>query len=209
MQTNPHTFRAADLVGGHIALDLVNTVTARNAEPVDWLDGYGRALEWAGLTGRFEPRVLADLERRAAAEPDAGALAIVRIRELREAVHDVLAAVARGDAVPSEPLARVEAAWKEAVGAASARFAGGYASLELDVERSRLDYLAHRLALDAFDLLGELPPERLRVCAGEVCGWLFIDTSKAGRRRWCDMATCGNAAKSRRHYERARAKRGR
>ena len=34
--------------------------------------------------------------------------------------------------------------------------------------------------------------------------WLFLDTSKAGRRRWCDMADCGNAAKSRRHYARGR-----
>jgi predicted RNA-binding Zn ribbon-like protein len=30
-------------------------------------------------------------------------------------------------------------------------------------------------------------------------GWYFVDTSKAGRRRWCDMSTCGNAEKARRH----------
>ena len=72
------------------------------------------------------------------------------------------------------------------------------------MESSRLDYLSHELALRAVDLLRTLPEARTRICAGSKCGWLFIDSSKGGRRRWCDMATCGNAAKSKRHYERKR-----
>jgi predicted RNA-binding Zn ribbon-like protein len=47
-------------------------------------------------------------------------------------------------------------------------------------------------------------PRRLKVCDGPNCSWIFLDTSKAGRRRWCDMADCGNAAKSRRHYAKSR-----
>jgi predicted RNA-binding Zn ribbon-like protein len=49
-----------------------------------------------------------------------------------------------------------------------------------------------------------LPVERLRLCAGTDCAWLFVDRSKAGRRRWCDMAVCGNKAKSRRFNARER-----
>jgi predicted RNA-binding Zn ribbon-like protein len=37
-------------------------------------------------------------------------------------------------------------------------------------------------------------------CEGDVCGWLFLDRSPAGRRRWCSMRDCGNRAKARRHY---------
>lgn len=48
----------------------------------------------------------------------------------------------------------------------------------------------------------ELP--RVRECAADNCAWLFIDTSKNRSRRWCDMAVCGNRAKARRHYARAR-----
>ena len=29
--------------------------------------------------------------------------------------------------------------------------------------------------------------------------WVFYDTSRTSRRRWCDMATCGNRAKAARH----------
>lgn len=46
--------------------------------------------------------------------------------------------------------------------------------------------------------------ERVRSCPGEDCGWLFLDTSKAGRRRWCSMAICGNRLKTKRHRARAR-----
>jgi predicted RNA-binding Zn ribbon-like protein len=45
---------------------------------------------------------------------------------------------------------------------------------------------------------------RLRVCADDGCRWLFVDRSPAGRRRWCDMRTCGNRAKVARHRARAR-----
>jgi predicted RNA-binding Zn ribbon-like protein len=40
----------------------------------------------------------------------------------------------------------------------------------------------------------------LRRCANPECLWLFIDASKSGNRRWCDMASCGNRAKAARHY---------
>jgi len=46
---------------------------------------------------------------------------------------------------------------------------------------------------------------RLKLCEGHDCAWLFLDTSKNGRRRWCSMATCGNSAKARRHYQKRRA----
>jgi len=47
-------------------------------------------------------------------------------------------------------------------------------------------------------------PERIRICASDTCRWVFYDTSRTGRRRWCDMATCGNRAKAARHRARAR-----
>lgn len=46
---------------------------------------------------------------------------------------------------------------------------------------------------------------RLRICANDGCAWVFHDTSRAGRRRWCSMASCGNRAKAARHRARRRA----
>jgi predicted RNA-binding Zn ribbon-like protein len=47
--------------------------------------------------------------------------------------------------------------------------------------------------------------DRFRICANDGCRWVFEDTSRAGRRRWCDMTSCGNVAKVRRYRERKRA----
>src|ERR671930_579256 len=56
----------------------------------------------------------------------------------------------------------------------------------------------------AAELLTSGPLERVRECPGDdTCGWLFLDTSRNGSRRWCDMRTCGNRAKARRYYRRA------
>ena len=52
----------------------------------------------------------------------------------------------------------------------------------------------------AADLLARADRLRVRRCANDKCLWLFIDRSKAGTRRWCDMAACGNRAKAQRHY---------
>jgi predicted RNA-binding Zn ribbon-like protein len=204
MRVVTHEFLPRDLVGGHVVVDLVNTVTARNADPIDWLDGFARLLEWAELSGQFDRRALRALRRFGDAHPQAASQALDRTRALREALHAVLSAIAGNRAAPASALRHLEGRWKEAVAHARARQSGRRIRIALDVEASGLDYLNHELALRSLDLLEDLPADRIRVCGGSACGWVFIDRSKAGRRRWCDMATCGNAEKSRRHYRRTR-----
>jgi predicted RNA-binding Zn ribbon-like protein len=52
------------------------------------------------------------------------------------------------------------------------------------------------------DLLLSNQIGRVKQC--EECGWLFYDTTRNRSRRWCDMKSCGNRAKARRHYGRVR-----
>jgi predicted RNA-binding Zn ribbon-like protein len=60
------------------------------------------------------------------------------------------------------------------------------------------------VARDATDLLTTGRLERIRECPGaDGCGWLFYDTSRNGKRRWCSMEACGNRSKGRRHYQRS------
>jgi predicted RNA-binding Zn ribbon-like protein len=202
MQIQAHPFQPRDLIGGNVVLDLVNTVTARNALPIDWLDGYPRLLEWARLSGSFDEGALRTLERMSAKDPLGAREAVARLRELRESLLEIIVAAIEAREAPSDQLRQLERAWQEAAEHAYLGSTHGHVHPELSVERSGLEYLRHELALRAMDLLGSLPMDRTRVCPGSACGWLFIDTSRGGKRRWCDMATCGNASKSRRHYQR-------
>lgn len=45
----------------------------------------------------------------------------------------------------------------------------------------------------------------LKRCGNPLCRWVFVDGSRNGSRRWCDMAACGNRAKVARHRRLARA----
>lgn len=198
MQTAAHDFRPRDFVAGHVALDFTNTVTARDTRPLDWLDGYARLIEWARLAGLIDARTLSRLSAIAIAEPREAAGALGRGRRLREALHDACVALLARRSPPREVSADIEAAWRRAAGRARLSAHDGKLHLDPDEQASGLDLPLDLVVFAAVDLLGELDTDRTRVCRGHDCGWLFIDTSKSGRRVWCDMGTCGNTEKSRR-----------
>ena len=72
-----------------------------------------------------------------------------------------------------------------------------------------LDSMLWPVVIDAWDVLTTPALERVHECPGDgTCGWLFLDTSRSGTRRWCDMRTCGNRAKVRTHYARGHSATG-
>jgi predicted RNA-binding Zn ribbon-like protein len=198
MQTVAHGFQPRDFIGGHVALDFTNTVTARDTIPRDWLDGYARLLEWARMAEVIDPRTTARLAAAADDTPRDAAAALGRARKAREALHDVCTALVDKKTASTSALGELEGAWKRAADRARLTAHDGRLHLEPDAQSSGLDLPLDLVVLAAVDLLGELDTGRTRVCRGHDCGWLFIDTSKSGRRVWCDMGTCGNTAKSRR-----------
>ena len=78
-------------------------------------------------------------------------------------------------------------------------------SLEHRHQGDPIDGAMARLAESLARELIQGEPERLRICDNRECGWVFTDRSRTGRRKWCDMATCGNRAKVARHRARRRA----
>jgi predicted RNA-binding Zn ribbon-like protein len=51
----------------------------------------------------------------------------------------------------------------------------------------------------ARDVVAGVHAGRLRECAARDCAFLFVDTSRAGQRRWCAMNRCGNREHQRDH----------
>jgi predicted RNA-binding Zn ribbon-like protein len=68
-----------------------------------------------------------------------------------------------------------------------------------------IDDALARLAEPLVDEIRAGNADRVRICDNETCRWIFYDESRAGRRRWCDMASCGNRAKAARHRARVKA----
>ncbi len=49
---------------------------------------------------------------------------------------------------------------------------------------------------------------RIKVCANPDCGWVLVDESRNGTRRWCDTKECGNLMRVRGFRERRRVRAG-
>jgi predicted RNA-binding Zn ribbon-like protein len=68
----------------------------------------------------------------------------------------------------------------------------------------RLDQARATIAGTLAEFVARGRVDRLRICANPGCREVFVDRSRTGRRRWCDMRTCGNQAKVARHRARRR-----
>jgi predicted RNA-binding Zn ribbon-like protein len=199
-----HAFRSGDLVAGNIALDFINTVTGRDVAPRDWLDSYLRLVEWARFCAEFKAKDLDALSPTAKQDLASAKAALARATEFREVLCRSVYGMLGEASSDSADRLKIEQTYQSAMKAV--RFEWGPAGCRLTwtAEASGLDLILHVVAVHAVYLLAHLDTGRLRICAGKNCGWVFLDTSRNGRRRWCDMATCGNVAKARRHYSRKR-----
>jgi predicted RNA-binding Zn ribbon-like protein len=127
-----------------------------------------------------------------------------RAIELRETVYRLFDATTRGKA----PVAADLEALNEQLAAAPARTTlrrerHGFA-WDVDLRGSSALGLLAPVLWSAGDLLTGGRLDKVKRCANPECGWLFLDDSRASKRRWCSMSACGNRAKARRHYHRSR-----
>jgi predicted RNA-binding Zn ribbon-like protein len=194
-----------ELSGADPALDFVNTVDMRpSASPKELLEAYDDLCSWARQVGLITPKQESDLRRRAARLPAEAERARKHAVQARECLFQVFSAVADGGKVPDEALKL----WNQLAHRALARF---------ELEQGN-DGLAWRNAANPQDFDSMLWPvihsavtlltgpdvSRIRRCASEKCDWMFLDRSRRGNRRWCDMSVCGNRAKAQRFYSRTK-----
>jgi predicted RNA-binding Zn ribbon-like protein len=196
-------------IGGDPSIDFVNTVDDRLAEsPSDRLASYDDLLDWCEQAGLVRSEVLASLRRAASEREQDTARALRRARSFRERLYRILAATAAGDPPDGKDLDAITAsARKAAARSRLERRDGGFAWILDEVKGRELDRPIWELARAAVALLTSESLQRVRQCADETCGWLFIDRSRNRSRRWCDMSSCGNRAKARRNYARKKARR--
>lgn len=204
-------------VSGNVALDYANTVSWRGtAQEVDHLRTVDLLLGWFRDSAAAEraaeqavdpaaqpmvqPPVLHSgvvtrLQRLVRSQPQTGDRLLLAAMQLRASLTAVGASVAAGAAPVHEHLEVLKRAGVAALGSGR---------IVTDASRAfRFDFhsappeaaLLGPIAWAAIDLLRSDQLQRLKQCPACDCRWLFLDTTKNGSRRWCDMATCGNRNK--------------
>ena len=181
--------------GGALALDVANTVVLR-VRPNESFDRFENAAElprFAEAASLFRDVELSG--QRLEADNATGERD--RLVRLRESVDSLFR-----DAVVSGHLAADRLGGFLAECAGALEKAAPEASLDGSTN-SRLE-LAAATALSGIALLAPDQWRRIRIC--DNCGWLFLDRSRNGSRRWCDMTVCGNRNKAKRHYARRKGR---
>ena len=188
------TIGTLKLFGGHPALDFTNTVNSRGATyGPDLLQTYADLLDWALRLNLLNPNEAADLHD---VPPERAATALRRAIALREAIYRTFA---RRNSPDRADLDRLEHAASAAQ--AARRLVFDASRYHWHWRSGDPDTLSHRLAISATELLTSPAIERVRVCPGHNCAWLFLDISRAGRRVWCSEQTCGMRSRVRRWRE--------
>jgi predicted RNA-binding Zn ribbon-like protein len=183
-------------LGGTLCLDFVNTIDPRfGPARVDFIADYASLERWGVWSGAIA-QAGAPVDRR-------NAEAVVRrAHALRDALYVLLSPRPATDDGPAA--LRVLNRELQRAGAHVAVRAAGVGFVPAWDAAASPDQVLWPVVRSAWELMLSPSLERVRECDGHDCGWLFLDTSKAGRRRWCSMEICGNRAKSRR-YRRAHA----
>jgi predicted RNA-binding Zn ribbon-like protein len=198
-----------ELSGGHPALDLANTLDERgSARPQERLVDYEALLGFAAQSGVLEAARVPGLAREAARRPAAARACLRRVRALREVLFEVFSAAAAGSPLPEAGLSALNAALARSI--SGLRLAGGRqrAAWTFETQPGALDPMLGPIVKAAADLLVCDQLCRVRQCPGPDCRWLFLDESRNGSRRWCDMTVCGNRVKVGRHRARQAGSRG-
>jgi predicted RNA-binding Zn ribbon-like protein len=197
-----------DLIGGHVCADFVNTLDDRFSDhPKELLASYVDLARFAEDTGILEPAQAHWLATRSLEFPEMAQPALRAVIELREALYQIFSAIMAKRSAPPLALAQLNGNAQEAARRMElVETRDGFAWRFRDT--TSFNAILWPLARSAAELLASGQVSQMRACASDTCRWLFVDTSKNHRRRWCDMTRCGNRAKARRFYARQKENAG-
>jgi predicted RNA-binding Zn ribbon-like protein len=192
---------------GHLAslqdgLDFINTRESFQGRELEELGGLRQALEWLCRHDLMHRDAQDTLHRRASPQSEAALMA--RIRRVRAALRELVEAAAERRVPLHADLDEINRVLRthyvyELVPAHDG------VSLEHRHQGDPVDGALARLAESVARELIQGHPERLKICQAPDCHYVFADTSRTRRRKWCTMASCGNRAKVARHRARLRA----
>jgi len=191
---------------GRLCLDFANTVRFRPiSERRDLIGSYDDLLAWARQATIITAGEADTIGAMAARRPREAGVALGLARSARESAYGLFSAHAAGLPPPAPDLGTFNriigrSMARAGLAPAEGRFQWGWPGLTPDLDR-----VTWWVVRSAAELLTSPDLTFVRECASYDCGGLFMDTTKNRSRRWCDMRTCGNRAKSRRHYERRRS----
>lgn len=184
-------------------LDFVNTDAAAQMPGGDLLRDFEALLAWLQEEVAVDDERASGIRRRAVLQPAAAAATLVDARRVRAALRALAERGDHNERVRDDAITEINRVLGRSAGTRRldpvpeggfvrtfVPTGDAFAGLMIPIVESAADSLIE----------DELP--RVRRCADPRCHRVFLDGTKNGLRRWCDMGTCGNRAKAARHRAR-------
>jgi predicted RNA-binding Zn ribbon-like protein len=183
-----------EFLGGNLALDFTNTLHDHGmSDPGEDLKTPTDLMEWATQAG-----LLRDKKTYKLGWVQADQMRFRRVLALRELLYEIFSRAAKGKNPQPQALQSFQSFYQNAIRRAEFRPVADHYQLTWPAATHPFERISQEIARSAADLLTSDALTRVRQCSGENCSWLFVDNSRNGMRRWCDMKACGNRAKVRR-----------
>lgn len=191
-----------DLIGGAGCLDFINSVSNRfSKQPREHLLSFADLLAWLQRCGLLQSAARRKLLGASKRDTNEAEIALQSALRCRDATWRVLSEYIRGRKASDADLDIINHAIDSMH--AHMKLAQSHGRFEFRyTEFCALESVLWPAARDIALLLTSNDLGLVRLCAGQDCGWLFIDRSRSHKRRWCSMRDCGNRAKVRAHYQR-------
>lgn len=206
--TMPRLDEFTTFVGERLWLDFVNSDRAlrRGARTADALDGFECYVNWLGAARVLDVERADAMLRRAMQQPTAASAALHEARRLRNVLRALAEHGTSADHRAEEAaISEINRILGRSAGSrrVEPRSDGGFVRSFVTVGDVFAGLLVPIIE-SAADALVNNELGRVRRCASMKCGRVFYDASRNGKRRWCEMATCGNRAKAARHRRKVR-----
>lgn len=180
-----HAPAEAPMIGDHLAMDMLNTEAHSLGRVVDYWQSGEDVLAW------FQRQALASPARMETADL---ADLLAQAKELRALARRLIKG--RLEAQPGDP-GSLNSYLHAYLSAPHLALDGeGKVSLTRIVRAEPLAQLLGQLAEAVAQLLAEGDFGLVKQCAHPECILWFYDRTKAHKRRWCSMASCGNRYKA-------------
>lgn len=188
-----------ELDGGCLAFDFVNTISNRNIPFFhEYLNHYDDFLEWSKRAGVLSKARAGSIAEFALHHQKLAQKSFIEVIRIREVLFAMLSATACGKKPAEKDIEQFNQILSRTLSNLKLEIDRGKVNISFAQPDQVLEEPLFIIVKNAFDVLTGEDMSRIKECPN--CGWLFLDRTKNGKRRWCNMQVCGSRDKSHRYY---------
>ena len=202
--TKERTIDTLTVESSALCCNFVNTVYAwRGVNLNEYLKTYDDFIAWCRKLDVCDPSYLDELSEQAKLHPQKATNALHEIKKVRQLLYNFISAIAAGEQETYKALLNeLNPLLMKSLNKQQIVFKNEAFQPEFQLDATALDSPLHVVLKSLYDVLIQADLSRIKECP--KCGWVFLDETKNGRRRWCSPTECGTQDKMLRYNQKKR-----